>query len=97
MTPASDARWERLGLTRSQTRLMAALVDKIGHCVSKKALMDALYFDRAQEEPEAKIVDILVCKIRKKITGSGFVIETVWGQGYRARFDAPDGVAAMAA
>jgi DNA-binding response OmpR family regulator len=100
MTPASDARWERLGLTRLETRLMAALVEKLGHCVGKAALMDALYFDRAHEEPDAKIVDILVCKIRKKLTASGYAIETVWGQGYRARYDAlpPENIiAALAA
>ena len=100
MTPAADARWERFGLTRLETRLMAALVERIGHCVAKGALMDALYFDRPHGEPDAKIVDILVCKIRKKIAGSGFVIETIWGQGYRARFEPvpPEGVvAAMAA
>ena len=76
---------------------MAARVERIGQCVSKGALMDALYFDRAGE-PEPKIVDILVCKLRRKIAGSGFVIETVWGQGYRARFDAvpPQGVMAAA-
>ena len=31
---------------------------------------------------------------QEKIAGSGFVIETVWGQGYRAKFDAPQGVVA---
>jgi Transcriptional regulatory protein, C terminal len=96
MTPASDARWERLGLTRLEARLMAALVDRIGQCVGKGALMGALYFDRAAE-PDPKIVDIMVCKIRKKIAGSGFVIETVWGQGYRAKFDAPPQENVMAA
>ena len=81
MTPCADAQWERLGLTRMESRLMAARVARIGRCVAKAALIDALYFDRAQEEPDPKIVDILVCKIRKKIAGSGYVIETVWGQG----------------
>ena len=79
--------------------MMAALVARIGQCVAKAALMDALYFDRAHEEPDPKIVDILVCKIRKKIAGSGYLIETVWGQGYRAKFDAlpPQSVVAVAA
>jgi DNA-binding response OmpR family regulator len=97
MAPGPDVRWQGYGLTRLETRLMAALVEKLGQCVAKGPLMDALYFDRAHEEPDPKIVDILVCKIRKKIAGSGFVIETVWGQGYRARADGPPAKAALAA
>ena len=50
--------------------------------------MDALYYDRPHAEPDSKIVDILVCKIRKKIKGSGWAVETVWGEGYRARMEA---------
>ena len=33
--------------------------------------------------PEPKIVDVFVCKLRKKIAPLGLTIETIWGQGYR--------------
>ena len=36
-------------------------------------------------EPEVKIVDVFVCKLRKKLAkaaGSTNYIETVWGRGY---------------
>ncbi|MFC3071509.1 winged helix-turn-helix domain-containing protein [Shinella pollutisoli] len=35
------------------------------------------------DAPEIKIVDVLVCKIRKKLTGLDIPIHTVWGEGYR--------------
>ena len=40
------------------------------------------------DEPDLKIVDVFVCKLRKKIataTGGPHYIETVWGRGYALR------------
>jgi two-component system, cell cycle response regulator CtrA len=37
------------------------------------------------DEPELKIIDVFICKLRKKIaagTGGQHYIETVWGRGY---------------
>jgi two-component system cell cycle response regulator CtrA len=37
------------------------------------------------DEPELKIIDVFICKLRKKIataTGGDHYIETVWGRGY---------------
>lgn len=37
------------------------------------------------DEPELKIVDVFVCKVRKKLyeaSGGDNYIETVWGRGY---------------
>jgi two-component system cell cycle response regulator CtrA len=51
--------------------------------------MDYLYGGR--DEPELKIVDVFVCKIRKKlepILGGADVIRTVWGRGWEFE---PDG------
>ena len=84
LTPVPDEGWLSLGLTRMEVRLMRALAEKPDRMVSKGALMDAMYFDRVQEA-EPKIVDVLVCRIRRKLKGSAWMIETVWGQGYRAR------------
>ncbi len=44
------------------------------------------------DEPEIKIVDVFVCKLRKKLTSAGFEtpIETVWGQGYVMPIDDDD-------
>ncbi|GBD41628.1 Cell cycle response regulator CtrA [bacterium HR39] len=51
------------------------------------------------DEPELKIIDVFICKLRKKIaamTGGPHYIETVWGRGYMLRDpeeerDGPDG------
>lgn len=93
LAPLADEGWLALGLTRMEARLMRALVERQDRMVPKGALMDAMYFDRGHEA-EPKIVDVLVCKIRRKLRGSPYGIETVWGQGYRARF-APELVDAM--
>lgn len=48
----------------------------------KRSLYHALYGDRIDGGPDPKIIDVFVCKIRKKLAPLGFVIETVWGRGY---------------
>ena len=50
---------------------------------SKADLMSALYSLRPDEPPHEKIVDVFVCKVRKKLRPFGVEILTVWGQGYR--------------
>lgn len=74
-----------LGLTRSESRLFSALVPNA--IVSKEHLLNALYFDRPGDEPDAKIIDVLVCKIRKKLeeAGSPYSIKTIWGRGFVLR------------
>ena len=40
------------------------------------------------DEPEIKIIDVFVCKLRKKlaaISGGNEFVETVWGRGYVLR------------
>ena len=49
-------------------------------------LLNHLYGGR--DEPELRIIDVFVCKLRKKLaqaTGGEHYIETVWGRGYRLR------------
>ena len=43
---------------------------------------------RTMDEPELKIIDVFICKLRKKLqaaTGGQHYIETVWGRGYVLR------------
>jgi two-component system cell cycle response regulator CtrA len=40
------------------------------------------------DEPELKIIDVFICKLRKKLSlacGGANYIETVWGRGYVLR------------
>jgi two-component system cell cycle response regulator CtrA len=57
-----------------------------GIIVTKEMLLDYMYRDT--DEPDPKIIDVFVCKLRKKLaqtTGGNHYIETVWGRGYISR------------
>jgi two-component system cell cycle response regulator CtrA len=68
------------GLTYSE-RLMVGLLVRRGR-VRRDQFMTVLYAERPDHEPNDKIVDVLICKIRKKLKPYGVVIKTVWGAGY---------------
>lgn len=69
------------GLTSSEARVLGVLMSR--PLATKEAVMAALYRDQAKDEAEIKIVDVFVCKIRKKLKPFGVVIETRWGEGYQ--------------
>jgi two-component system cell cycle response regulator CtrA len=51
--------------------------------VTKEAFLNHLY--GGDDEPDLKIIDVFVCKLRKKLvtaTGGDHYIDTVWGRGY---------------
>lgn len=68
-------------LTGKETAVLQALVEAFPRVLSKEQIMDRIYLG-PDEEPEIKIVDVFVCKLRKKIDPLGLRIDTVWGSGY---------------
>lgn len=70
-------------LTRQEFSLFEDLRAAFPRMRSQEQLLDALYWDRPNEVPELKIIDVFVCKLRKKIKPLGLQIQTIWGQGYR--------------
>ena len=55
-----------------------------GAVLSKDAFLNYLY--GGINEPEPKIIDVFMCKLRRKLAGAtGVVIDTIWGQGYILR------------
>ncbi len=68
-------------MTRSEAKIVATIA-KHGRA-TKAALYHALYggFDDDQLR-DPKIVDVLVCKTRKKLKAHDIEIDTVWGIGY---------------
>jgi two-component system cell cycle response regulator CtrA len=57
-----------------------------GSTLTKDMFLNHLY--GGMDEPELKIIDVFVCKLRKKLTqatGGEHYIETVWGRGYVLR------------
>lgn len=70
-------------LTRKELAMLLAVANRKGGIVTKQGALTEVYGGR--DEPELKIVDVFVCKIRAKLAkvGATDTIETVWGQGYR--------------
>jgi two-component system cell cycle response regulator CtrA len=69
-------------LTGKEFRLLEVLALNAGRTVTKATLLDNMY--GGLDEPELKIIDVFVCKIRHKLRGHGLgpMIETIWGRGY---------------
>jgi two-component system cell cycle response regulator CtrA len=73
-------------LTGTEYRILELLSLRKGTILSKEMFLDHLY--GGVDEPELKIIDVFVCKLRKKLaqaTGDNHYIETVWGRGYVLR------------
>lgn len=67
-----------LQLTEKEA-LLCQLLMKRGQA-TKEQIMHHLY--QMRDEAEIKIVDVFVCKVRKKLKPFGIKIETIWGKGY---------------
>ncbi len=72
-------------LTRYEMTLFALLAESADTVVSREEMLDALYGSRAAE-PERKILDVFVCRLRRKLRDLGCQpIESSWGRGYLLR------------
>ena len=73
----------QLHLTAKEYQMLELLSLHKGKTLTKGMIMNHLYSD--VEEPEIKIIDVFVCKLRKKLaqaTSGKNYIQTVWGRGY---------------
>lgn len=70
-------------LTGREYMILEALCLRKGQALTKDALLDHVY--GGMDEPEIKIIDVYVCKIRKKLdeAGAGGHLITIWGRGYK--------------
>ena len=78
-----EAKGVRVPVTAREYQILELLSLRKGVTLSKELLMDHLY--GGMDEPEAKIIDVFICKLRKKLASSGEdqqLIKTVWGRGY---------------
>lgn len=48
----------------------------------RSTFMAALYSGDADDPPDEKIIDVMICKLRKKLVPFGIMIETNWGEGF---------------
>jgi DNA-binding winged helix-turn-helix (wHTH) protein len=76
-----DRLW-RFGLTLQEAAMFAILYDAKGRTLSKWDLEEALPGRDDVSERAIKIVDVIICKLRRKLGLAG-IVETVWGRGYR--------------
>ena len=79
-----------LHLTGKEYGILELLSLRKGTTLTKEMFLNHLY--GGMDEPELKIIDVFVCKLRKKLTaatGGDNYIETVWGRGYVLRDPAP--------
>ena len=77
-------------LTGKEYQMLELLSLRKGTTLTKEMFLNHLY--GGMDEPELKIIDVFICKLRKKIaeaTGGDNFIETVWGRGYVLRDPAP--------
>jgi two-component system cell cycle response regulator CtrA len=72
-------------LTSREYAILELLVLRMGTVLTKERFLDHIY--GGLDEPEAKIIDVFVCKLRRKLAlaGAGCMIETVWGRGLMIR------------
>ena len=77
-------------LTGKEFAILELLVLRKGMVLTKEAFLNHLY--GGMDEPEMKIIDVFICKLRKKLAqaGASNLIGTVWGRGYMMREPASD-------
>jgi two-component system cell cycle response regulator CtrA len=77
-------------LTGKEYGILELLSLHKGTTMTKEMFLNHLY--GGMDEPELKIIDVFICKLRKKLaqaTGGDHYIETVWGRGHMLRDPEP--------
>src|SRR5262249_61614621 len=75
-----------LHVTGKEYAILELLSLRKGMTLTKEMFLDHLY--GGIDEPEQKIIDVFICKLRKKLfnaSGGKDYIETIWGRGYSLR------------
>lgn len=71
-----------LGITREEAKILG-LVAKRNVTVTRGSIYTVLYGTRPDcDQPEVKIIDVLVCRMRKPLRAIGSDIRSEWGTGY---------------
>ena len=85
-----------LAVTGKEFTVLETLVLRKGRVLSKTVLLDRIY--DAADGPELRAIDVLVCRLRKKLqaAGAGGLINTAWGNGYSLREQGGDALQAAA-
>jgi two-component system cell cycle response regulator CtrA len=93
-----DVSGKTVHLTGKEYQMLELLSLRKGTTLTKEMFLNHLY--GGMDEPELKIIDVFICKLRKKLaeaTGGQNYIETVWGRGYVLRDPSPADARRLAA
>jgi two-component system, cell cycle response regulator CtrA len=85
-TKTVEVHGQRVYLTSKEHQMLELLSLRQGKTVTKEQFLNHLY--GGIEEPEQKIIDVFMCKLRKKLSNASSgteYIETIWGRGYVLR------------
>ena len=86
-----EVRGNAVHLTGKEYQMLELLSLRKGTTLTKEMFFNQIY--GVMDEPKLKIIDVFICKLRKKLseaTGRENHIETVWGRGYVLRDPKPD-------
>ena len=86
-----EVRGNAMHLTGKKYQMLELLSLRKGTTLTKEMFLNQVY--GGMDEPKLKIIDVFICKLRKKLseaTGRENHIETVWGRGYVLRDPKPD-------
>jgi len=81
----------RVHLTGKEYQMLELLCLRKGTTLTKEMFLNQLY--GGMDEPEIKIIDVFICKLRKKLASASDgkdYVETVWGRGYVLRDPSED-------
>ena len=90
-----DVEGKSVHLTGKEYQMLELLSLRKGTTLTKEMFLNHLY--GGMDEPELKIIDVFICKLRKKLaaaTEGDHYIETVWGRGYVLRDPGDDSTVA---
>jgi two-component system, cell cycle response regulator CtrA len=85
-TKTVEVNGARVHLTSKEYQMLELLALRKGTTQTKEMFLNHLY--GGMDEPEIKIIDVFICKLRKKLANASDgkdYIETVWGRGYVLR------------
>ena len=86
-----EADGQAVHLTGKEYQMLELLSLRKGTTLTKEMFLNHLY--GGMDEPELKIIDVFICKLRKKLANASQgrnYIETVWGRGYVLREPSED-------
>jgi two-component system, cell cycle response regulator CtrA len=85
-TKTAEVNGVRVHLTRKEYQMLELLSLRKGTTLTKEMFLNHLY--GGMDEPGGKIIDVFMCKLRKKLANASDgkdYIETAWGRGYVLR------------